>query len=331
VVTLLAAMVRSAQSVHHTGFFHRSWWLWNDPTWGQAEAWAVLILLLPSLICLVHNLIVKGLARRTRGATPTTWHFFTRLITGENGSWSTSKAGYLIWTYAFLYAGLASIIEYKSIDNFFGQLKAEYLVVLGIPAAAAFGAKALANRADPKPAGSQQGGSLAPAQSNVGTGLAQLVTDDDGDTALHKFQYFSFNLLLVLYFLVKFMGNEIGGLPDLPDTFVGLTGVSAAAYLAQKGLSPSGSGAAIATVDPPSAHVDDPIRIFGKGLVSPSNQTVSVLIADLAAYDVSVAPGDPTVVNAKVPKSVAGKGAVKVKVVAYDGTISNELDFTVIA
>lgn len=207
-----------------------SWWIWNHPTWSQAEIWAVVILLLPSFVCLVANQLFHK-----------QWHFCSRLVTGEDGRWSTSKAGYLLWTYAFLFAGLATLIEAHHTDAFFGGLRVEYLVVLGIPAAAAFGAKAIANNA-----GESAGGS-ADAQTNVGAGIGQLVTDDDGDTALHKFQYLAFNLLLLGFFLVRFLGAEADGLPDLPDTFVGLTGVSAAAYLAQKGLSTSTAGAPDAT------------------------------------------------------------------------------------
>jgi len=301
--------------------FLPSWWIWKDPTWAQAEIWAVAILLLPSAICVVANQLAAQ-----------KWFFFTRLITGSDGHWSTSKAGYLVWTYAFAFAALATLIKNANVDKFYGTINTEYLVVLGIPAAAGFGAKVIANRSDPdgvSNVGNTDG--RAPAETNVGSGVGQLVTDDDGDTALHKFQYLTFNLLLIGFFLVKFIGNELDGLPDLPDTFVGLTGVSAAAYLAQKGLSMTGKGAQITNVVPREARPGEEVKILGTGLATPEWKNVQVLVGKQAAFDVSaVIDVNITTVYAKIPQN-AIPGATAIVVVAYDGSSSNSLPFDVIA
>ena len=143
-----------------------SWWrFWDKPSWGSAEIWAVVFLLLPSLVS--WFLVLGG--RQAQ--------LFKRLITGKDGAWSTSKAGYLFWTYTVLFAGTAMLVHLHNLGNFDTHFKTEYLVVLGFPAFAAAAAKGLRSATD-TPIQTQ------PPQTSVTTGIGQLVSDDDGDTAI---------------------------------------------------------------------------------------------------------------------------------------------------
>jgi hypothetical protein len=61
-----------------------------------------------------------------------------------------------------------------------------------------------------------------------------LFSNDDGNADLLDAQYFVFNLLLLAFFVVVFLGNETAGLPQLPSNLVALTGIGSAGYLAKK-------------------------------------------------------------------------------------------------
>ena len=108
--------------------------------------WALAILALPSLI----SFLLSFAGRDT--------HFFLRLINGKDGRWSTSKAGYLLWTYALLFVLLAMLIHRHDFGKALNKLQPEYLVVLGIPAAAGLGAKAIRNRTTTATPGSSASG-----------------------------------------------------------------------------------------------------------------------------------------------------------------------------
>jgi hypothetical protein len=66
--------------------------------------------------------------------------------------------------------------------------------------------------------------------------FGQLFSADDGNADLLDSQYFAFSLLLLGYSLLQFLTGESTVLPRLPDTLVGLTGVSAVGYVAKKGV-----------------------------------------------------------------------------------------------
>jgi hypothetical protein len=293
-----------------------SWLLWRRPYWGAAELWAIAILVLPSV---VSGLLTYVAHRPSR--------FFSRLITGQDGKWSTSKAGYLLWTYALFFALLATLIHRHDFGTALDKLQPEYLVVLGIPAAAGFGAKAIRSQSPDANAGSP-----APPQTNPLKGVGDLVSDDDGDTAMHKVQYLGFNLLLLGYFLVQFLSNEDAQkLPNLPDTLVGLTGVGAAAYLAQKGLSAGGAGGAtIRSINPKRGPAGAAVTLLGVNLATPASPVVRVLIDGYAASAVTVQVGDAvTTVNATLPTTLQ-PGVKQVTAIAYDGSTSNAVDFEVL-
>lgn len=160
----------------------------------------------------------------------------------------------------------------KAID---APLQSEYFVLLGFPLTAAVAAKALvtnkvasgdltkpaiaagaspppdmdtspvATAASPSPtgadvvappAGATTAASSAPPPKGVADGLAEVISNDRGETDLLDFQYFAFNLLTLGYFALQFITKPEAGLPALPATLIALSGLSAAAYTTKKAL-----------------------------------------------------------------------------------------------
>ena len=67
-------------------------------------------------------------------------------------------------------------------------------------------------------------------------GAGQLFSADDGNVDLLDAQYFACSLVLLAYFFAQFLSAESPKLPVLPHTLVALSGVSAASYIAKKGV-----------------------------------------------------------------------------------------------
>jgi hypothetical protein len=118
---------------------------------------------------------------------------------------------------------------------------------LGLPTAAAVAAKAITTT---KVAAARSQGLAAaktPApDANLGLGdrVAELVSDDGGDTDLGDLQYQLFSLLTMAWFLITFLPHPLSpsGLPNLPASLIGLTGVSTAGYVTKKALEPAAAG-----------------------------------------------------------------------------------------
>jgi hypothetical protein len=200
--------------------FASSFWFWDKPGWGWAEVWALLAIVLVSVA-------LSALIR------PKEKYFAFALINGFDNRWSTSKASVALWTFGVIFAFLAILIHTRGngLDNL--KLSSQYLALLGIPAGAAVGAKAITqNKADT--------GQLTKTKENTPPdalkGTAQLFSDDSGNVDLLDAQYFAFSLLLLAYFFTQFLSSESTTLPSLPETLVALSGVSAASYLVKKGV-----------------------------------------------------------------------------------------------
>ena len=155
------------------------------------------------------------------------------LIIGKDKRVSTSKLQIVLWTYVVVFA-IVSILANDAVDAFTAEdFNAEYLILLGSPAAAALLAKTfvvnkLANGTLTKTPAANDPGFLE--------GFAQVISEDDGSADLFDFQYFLFTVAAITYFLWDFLPSPENGLPDIPDALVALTGVSAAGYVSKKGL-----------------------------------------------------------------------------------------------
>lgn len=242
VLAWLAAGVAALAAVPD-GFVVTRWWAY-------AFAFLALNTLLAALI------LVTGDALR-------------HLLLGADHRLSTSKAQVAAWTYLVLFALCALMLIGKSLncpassqtgcvqiraplaaafDAFLTTgLQPSYLQLLGLPTAAAVAAKAITTG---KIAAAQNQGrppAKTPAPDTnqaLGDRVAELVSDDNGDTDLGDLQYQLFNLLTMAWFLVTFLPHPLrpSGLPDLPATLIGLTGVSTAGYVTKKALEPAAAG-----------------------------------------------------------------------------------------
>ena len=184
------------------------------------------------------------------------------LIIGKDKRVSTSKLQIVLWTYVIAFA-VVSILANEAIDEFRKEdFNAEYLILLGSPAAAALLAKTfvlnkLANGTLAKPP--------AKTDPDFFKGFAQVITEDDGSADLFDFQYFLFTIAAITYFLWEFLPAPEKGLPNLPDALVALTGVSAASYITKKGL--EREAPVLSGIYPSVGRAGDPVEIRGRNLL----------------------------------------------------------------
>lgn len=221
---------------------------------------------------------------------------FAGLIKGKDQRTSTSKTQALLWTYAVTFALLTllaanAIVEAahaisphtdylklpaKGERTLAGNvavpftefvnsgLDATYFFLLGLPFGGAIAAKAItstkvANGTVVKPPKDE-----APDDTKKGA-VAEVVVDDEGDADVGDFQYFLLNLVALGFFLSQFLIHPAKGLPEMPDTLVAITSVSAAAYVTKKGL--YRDPPVLLSVDPPAAAPGELVHIYGTKLL----------------------------------------------------------------
>lgn len=146
-------------------------------------------------------------------------------------------------------------------------LSGTYLALLGVPASAAVAAKAItqsknASGAAPKVTAS------ADQDAGAAARVAQIFSADDGTTDIGDFQYMIFNLVTAVYFVAEFVRPSTQGLPIIPDTLLGLTGVSAALYVGKKAA--TSNQPTITGVFPSILRGGQPAVITGSGLTPDS-------------------------------------------------------------
>jgi IPT/TIG domain len=182
------------------------------------------------------------------------WYLFL----GTDDRVSTSKVQFALWTLALAYALL--VIAFHDAVYPPGTLDPRYLLLLGFPAGAAVSAKAIT-------VGQIAGGTVTknpPAfkKKTPATAIKDIVANDQGDLDLGDTQYFLFTLVALAAFFIAFF-HDPTKLPVLPDTLVGLTSASAAAYVAKKAASPVPMK--VTTVSPQKGPADTIVKIFGSG------------------------------------------------------------------
>jgi hypothetical protein len=244
VMAWLAAAVAALAAVPD-GFVVTSWWAYG-------------------FAFLAVNTALAAPVMMTRGS-------LRHLLLGADHRASTSKTQVAAWTYLVVFALAALLLMGRSLncppaatpqarcvqlrapladafDAFrIKGLQPSYLLLLGLPTAAAVAAKAITTTkvATARSQGHPAAKTPAP-DTNLGLGdrVAELVSDDGGDTDLGDLQYQLFNLLTMAWFLVTFLPHPLDpdGLPDLPATLIGLTGVSTAGYVTKKALEPAAAG-----------------------------------------------------------------------------------------
>ena len=200
-------------------------------------------------------------------------------------------------------------------------------MLLGIPAAAAVGAKTITEaKVD---AGAITTKTPRGPETNLVKGISQIFANDNKRTDLLDSQYFGFSLILLGYFLFRFMSNPDMGLPDLPDALLALSGVSAAAYVSKKGLAEGTVNPEIRSVIPATGSAGDTIRVRGINLATATASGVAILFGDLeGAATTTAVDAFGASITTTVP-STATPGIVDLRVVAYDGRKTEPTQFTV--
>jgi hypothetical protein len=189
-------------------------------------------------------------------------------IIGQDGRASTSKTQVVLWTGAVVWALVDLLLLARAYPS--GTLFAhavtnswrpEYLVLLGLPVAAATAAKAVVAGANSGhgPATSDSSSTMAESL-NLGrvyvrnpvpagawgflAGVAELFTGDDDAVAWADMQYVVFTLITLTYFAVQFLAQPMDGLPAVPAALLTLMGVSATGYTANKIVNTQGTAVA---------------------------------------------------------------------------------------
>lgn len=211
-----------------------------------ASAWTALLVV--AALAIVAQVILLWYQSRlpgTAGAAPDqpTLAFRRRglkaAVMGQDGRASTSKTQVVLWTAAVVWALVDLLLlarAYHGANLFTNAVtsnwRPEYLVLLGVPIAAATAAKAAVAGASASgayvrdPVGNGVWGLLA--------GVAELFTGDDDAVAWADLQYVVFTLITLAYFASQFLAQPTAGLPPVPAALLTLMGVSATGYTANK-------------------------------------------------------------------------------------------------
>lgn len=164
--------------------------------------------------------------------------------------------------------------------------------------------------------------------SNPLAGIAQVFSDNLGRGDLLDTQYFFFNLVLLGWFLLTFFVQQADELPDLSDT-LGLTSVSALAYVTQKG--PEGEGGpTVRSVIPAAAKPGERVKLRGVNFATASQASADALFNGLAGAGPQVTVAT-TYAAIEVGVPTTDLGIVELRVVAFDGRKSDPIDFEVLA
>lgn len=291
------------------------------------------LLAVAGALVVIYVLVRAGFSRKgaARGRLPV--KVFKSLVLGADNRTSTSKTTLLAWTLLVVWAfaallmagelvspqacvtdfatvaerlaacrtgdraspvGLMQLSWRYLIDN---PLDEGYLLLLGIPAVAALAAKGITQAKDTS--GSEPKTTAADPDTGSAAGdaaarLGQLFSADDGTTDLGDTQYMLFNGILGVYFIVRLFAPDGQGLPALPDTLLGLTGVSAAAYVGKKAV--ARHQPAITAVYPTQLSATTTLTVIGTNLTSaaapatpaPAGEQPVVLVGGVIAPGVQV-------------------------------------------
>jgi hypothetical protein len=225
-----------------------------------AAAWtALLVVVALAIVAQVILLWYQSRLPGTAGAAPDqpTLAYRRRglkaAVMGQDGRASTSKTQVVLWTAAVVWALVDLLLlarAYHGANLFTNAVtsnwRPEYLVLLGLPIAAATTAKASVAGANSGqgPATSDDvaaGASGVYVRDPVGegvwgflAGVAELFTGDDDAVAWADLQYVVFTLITLAYFASQFLAQPTAGLPPVPAALLTLTGVSATGYAANK-------------------------------------------------------------------------------------------------
>jgi hypothetical protein len=277
----------------------------DDMRWFGHVAALTGLLIISAMVAVVHRAAVRRqVAAQPTGkpaaagaaATSTDAVSIPGILIGADNRLSTSKLAAFAWTWALAWAILSLFIAdwvgaaagwTALVDQ---GLQDEYLVLLGGPFVALVSAKALV--ATDVQSGTQVKTSATEEQTALER-VAQAFSDDNGQTDLVDTQYLLFGSLAIVVFVVAFLRDPGAGLPDLPDFIVGLTGVGATAYIANK-VAARDAPPHVDRVVPDHATPGSEVTVFGRNLLTvsqggrraPAEDPVRVFIGALAVVRV---------------------------------------------
>lgn len=298
------------------------------------------------------------------------------LVRGTDRRTSTSKIQYLLWTFGIAFAlcfiGARAIIDDETLGDFVCEVAEDgvvnprdqhcvdpgswdtYLILLGLPAAAAVVAKGITVR-------KVENGTLQKTTASSGeTGADQAFTDDNGKADIADVQYLIFNLITFVFVAAVFLGTGVLG--EVPEILLGLTGAAGATYVLNKGLQsnvpvvqsvvpsvivptdvvditgtnlfPPGAGAerherAVLIGGVPAAFVDRDVvagwlQVRAPLGMDPQEASVAVVTAagvQTQPFRVVVQP-DPEILGCSVPVRAKGSMTVDVYVQGLPGTVA---------
>jgi len=226
----------------------------------RAVAAAAALLTTLALAAIAHAALLSYQRQTRAGAAVTTNLEFRQrglkaAVIGDDGRASTSKTGIVVWTAAVVTALIYLLLLSRTVPGqslFLGALnqnwRPEYLVLLGLPAAAATAAVAAVKSSNhgQGPDLIVAGQTASPGRytrqmvpddiNGFSQGLAELITDDNGVVAWADLQYVAFNVVTLVYFVSQVLSTPTSGLPPIPAALLTLMGVSATTYAANKGI-----------------------------------------------------------------------------------------------
>lgn len=203
------------------------------------------------------------------------------LVIGDDKRTSTSKVQLLLWT-----VGVAFALAYISSRTILGpgtfvcnkgtpqtncvpdgDIWTQYLILLGVPAAAAVIAKGVTTY-------KVVNGIVQKTDAGQAAG-ADIATDDNGKADLVDVQYLVFNVIAFVYFFAHFIRE--GTFVSVPDLLLGLTSASAATYTLNKAV--QSAKPRITSVTPSHIRPASSVTVIGQNLF-PIDGTATVKIGD---------------------------------------------------
>ena len=211
------------------------------------------------------------------------------MLVGQDNRASTSKTTAALWTaiVAYFFVAMALVLGFDRtrLGDLIGATSPIYLVFLGGPFASAVIAKALVSDASAA-ATLQKSQAAAPR-------VADVFSDDDGNTDLVDLQYLLFNLVVAVIVLVEFLHAPGYGAPAVPAVLAGLTSASAATYVANKALT-SPNPPAVARFVPAAVRPGGRVVAVGADFIAPGDVTTpTVLVGGGPAPDDPVSQASP--------------------------------------
>jgi hypothetical protein len=299
-------------------------------------------------VIVVLFVILQALAQLVGGS------FLGSVILGADKRTSTSKTFVFLWTMLVGWALIALLIAGQLLATrgcvthprpasacrgnqlallqvgwrhfLHSPLSGAYLILLGIPGAAAVSAKGITQSSV-----NGKGFKTAPKPTSGLQRIArvtEIFSADDGTTDLGDFQYLIFNLITAVFFVTQFVHPDGTGLPVIPDTLLGLTGVSASVYVGKKAVTQNQP--VVSGVFPLPLHDGRQFTILGAGLTAdPASPTDAETQVTIDGISVVIVDASGSNIVAKAPPNISVSGAPlvrKLRVMNPYGGITADFD-----